>query len=183
MQVLLTTPTTPNERMEKIAQASEGFIYLVSFPDSVLLLKSLFCYSILPPSRIICRWDPCAKTKANLQKQYRWQWPLFSVSLFQQKNNKQRELLDERVDENSGRWDAWPGDRRVTGRLQARRRCEAHLQSPRRQLIRDILLSLERHIIRDGGSRLYWCPCFQSFRMMRHGHAYLIFILAAAMLL
>jgi tryptophan synthase alpha chain len=28
--VLLTTPTTPNERMEKIAQASEGFIYLVS---------------------------------------------------------------------------------------------------------------------------------------------------------
>lgn len=31
MQVLLTTPTTPNERMEKIAQASEGFIYLVSF--------------------------------------------------------------------------------------------------------------------------------------------------------
>jgi len=28
--VLLTTPTTPNERMEKITQASEGFIYLVS---------------------------------------------------------------------------------------------------------------------------------------------------------
>ena len=41
---------------------------------------------------------------------------------------------------------------RVTERLQARRRCEAHLQSPRRQLIRDILLSLERQIIRDGGS-------------------------------
>jgi hypothetical protein len=31
---------------------------------------------------------------------------LCSVSLFQQKNNKQRELLDERVDENSGRWNA-----------------------------------------------------------------------------
>uniref|UniRef100_K3ZV22 Uncharacterized protein n=1 Tax=Setaria italica TaxID=4555 RepID=K3ZV22_SETIT len=29
-QVLLTTPTTPNERMEKIAEVSEGFIYLVS---------------------------------------------------------------------------------------------------------------------------------------------------------
>nr|CAB3452132.1 unnamed protein product [Digitaria exilis] len=28
--VLLTTPTTPNERMEQIAKASEGFIYLVS---------------------------------------------------------------------------------------------------------------------------------------------------------
>ncbi|GJN24733.1 hypothetical protein PR202_gb12491 [Eleusine coracana subsp. coracana] len=28
--VLLTTPTTPKERMEKIAEASEGFIYLVS---------------------------------------------------------------------------------------------------------------------------------------------------------
>ncbi|TKW30781.1 hypothetical protein SEVIR_2G060700v4 [Setaria viridis] len=28
--VLLTTPTTPNERMEKIAEVSEGFIYLVS---------------------------------------------------------------------------------------------------------------------------------------------------------
>ena len=44
---------------------------------------------------------------------------------------------------------------RVTGRLQARRRCEAHLQSPRRQLIRDILLSLERQIIRVGGSSRY----------------------------
>jgi hypothetical protein len=32
-------------------------------------------------------------------------------------------------------------------------------------------------------SRLYWCPCFQSFRMLRHGHACLILILAAAMLL
>ena len=39
MQVLLTTPTTPNERMEKIAQASEGFIYLVSFSDSVATCK------------------------------------------------------------------------------------------------------------------------------------------------
>jgi hypothetical protein len=29
-QVLLTTLTTPKERMEKIAKASEGFIYLVS---------------------------------------------------------------------------------------------------------------------------------------------------------
>uniref|UniRef100_K3ZVM4 tryptophan synthase n=1 Tax=Setaria italica TaxID=4555 RepID=K3ZVM4_SETIT len=28
--VLLTTPTTPNERMEKIAEVSEGFIYLVT---------------------------------------------------------------------------------------------------------------------------------------------------------
>ena len=28
--VLLTTPTTPTERMEEIAKASEGFIYLVS---------------------------------------------------------------------------------------------------------------------------------------------------------
>jgi tryptophan synthase alpha subunit len=45
MQVLLTTPTTPNERMEKIAQASEGFIYLVSFSDSVDV-KNLFCYII-----------------------------------------------------------------------------------------------------------------------------------------
>lgn len=40
MQVLLTTPTTPNERMEKIAQASEGFIYLVSFSDSVATSKN-----------------------------------------------------------------------------------------------------------------------------------------------
>ncbi|OEL13159.1 Tryptophan synthase alpha chain [Dichanthelium oligosanthes] len=32
--VLLTTPTTPNERMEKIAKASEGFIYLVSVSNS-----------------------------------------------------------------------------------------------------------------------------------------------------
>jgi len=27
--VLLTTPTTPTERMKEIAKASEGFIYLV----------------------------------------------------------------------------------------------------------------------------------------------------------
>jgi len=29
MQVLLTTPTTPEERMKEITRASEGFIYLV----------------------------------------------------------------------------------------------------------------------------------------------------------
>jgi hypothetical protein len=29
-QVLLTTPTTPTERMMEIAKASEGFLYLVS---------------------------------------------------------------------------------------------------------------------------------------------------------
>lgn len=30
-QVLLTTPTTPTERMKAIVEASEGFVYLVSF--------------------------------------------------------------------------------------------------------------------------------------------------------
>jgi tryptophan synthase alpha subunit len=30
LQVLLTTPTTPAERTEEIAEASQGFIYLVS---------------------------------------------------------------------------------------------------------------------------------------------------------
>jgi len=30
MQVLLTTPATPEERMKEITRASEGFIYLVS---------------------------------------------------------------------------------------------------------------------------------------------------------
>lgn len=29
-QVLLTTPTTPIERMKAIVEASEGFVYLVS---------------------------------------------------------------------------------------------------------------------------------------------------------
>ena len=28
--VLLTTPTTPQERMQRIAQSSQGFVYLVS---------------------------------------------------------------------------------------------------------------------------------------------------------
>ena len=28
--ILLTTPTTPRERMQAIAQASQGFVYLVS---------------------------------------------------------------------------------------------------------------------------------------------------------
>ena len=45
-QVLLTTPTTPNERMEKIAQASEGFIYLVSVPNS----ESLKLYVLIQHS-------------------------------------------------------------------------------------------------------------------------------------
>lgn len=30
-QVLLTTPTTPIDRMRAIAEASEGFLYLVRF--------------------------------------------------------------------------------------------------------------------------------------------------------
>lgn len=30
MQVLLTTPATPAERMKEITKASEGFVYLVS---------------------------------------------------------------------------------------------------------------------------------------------------------
>jgi tryptophan synthase alpha subunit len=30
MQVLLTTPTTPEDRMKEITEASEGFVYLVS---------------------------------------------------------------------------------------------------------------------------------------------------------
>jgi tryptophan synthase alpha subunit len=29
MQVLLTTPATPEERMKEITEASEGFVYLV----------------------------------------------------------------------------------------------------------------------------------------------------------
>ena len=37
--VLLTTPTTPRERMQAIAKASQGFVYLVSvtgaFPDPI----------------------------------------------------------------------------------------------------------------------------------------------------
>jgi tryptophan synthase alpha subunit len=46
MQVLLTTPTTPNERMEKIAQASEGFIYLVSFYHSVAASRKFILFLI-----------------------------------------------------------------------------------------------------------------------------------------
>jgi len=30
VQVLLTTPATPEERMKEITRASEGFVYLVS---------------------------------------------------------------------------------------------------------------------------------------------------------
>jgi tryptophan synthase alpha subunit len=29
MQVLLTTPTTPQDRMKEITEVSEGFVYLV----------------------------------------------------------------------------------------------------------------------------------------------------------
>ena len=33
--VLLTTPTTPRERMQAIAKASQGFVYLVSVTGAV----------------------------------------------------------------------------------------------------------------------------------------------------
>lgn len=35
LKVLLTTPTTPTERMKAIVEASEGFLYLVSFSISM----------------------------------------------------------------------------------------------------------------------------------------------------
>ncbi len=35
--VLLTTPTTPIERMEAIAKVSQGFVYLVSVTGTLLL--------------------------------------------------------------------------------------------------------------------------------------------------
>ena len=35
--VLLTTPTTPTERMEAIAKVSQGFVYLVSVTGAPLL--------------------------------------------------------------------------------------------------------------------------------------------------
>lgn len=35
--VLLTTPTTPLERMEAIAKVSQGFVYLVSVTGTLLL--------------------------------------------------------------------------------------------------------------------------------------------------
>lgn len=44
--VLLTTPTTPQERMRRIAQSSQGFVYLVSVTGALLfymLLSSACC--------------------------------------------------------------------------------------------------------------------------------------------
>jgi hypothetical protein len=41
--VLLTTPTTPTDRMKEIAKASEGFLYLVS----VQLQAYIFCLTFM----------------------------------------------------------------------------------------------------------------------------------------
>jgi tryptophan synthase alpha chain len=41
--VLLTTPTTPTERMKEIAKASEGFIYLVQRDNYEILSVVHFC--------------------------------------------------------------------------------------------------------------------------------------------
>jgi hypothetical protein len=41
MQVLLTTPTTPEDRMKEITEASEGFVYLVSTSTSQCINKML----------------------------------------------------------------------------------------------------------------------------------------------
>lgn len=44
--VLLTTPTTPRERMQAIAKASQGFVYLVSVTGNVIELA--------PQCSIVC---------------------------------------------------------------------------------------------------------------------------------
>jgi hypothetical protein len=44
--VLLTTPTTPTERMERITKASEGFVYLVSVQTSLTIFSNMFSYSV-----------------------------------------------------------------------------------------------------------------------------------------
>lgn len=43
LKVLLTTPTTPTDRMKAIVQAAEGFIYLVRFLFMLDNISSFFC--------------------------------------------------------------------------------------------------------------------------------------------
>lgn len=45
-QVLLTTPTTPQQRMQAIAEATQGFLYLVSC-----------CYAGLPATSTVVSMD------------------------------------------------------------------------------------------------------------------------------
>jgi hypothetical protein len=56
-QVLLTTPTTPNERMEEITKVSEGFIYLVSVSISVAVKLYFLILHSSDPQPIICTLD------------------------------------------------------------------------------------------------------------------------------
>ena len=50
--VLLTTPTTPTERMEAIAKVSQGFVYLVSVTGAPLLLHgACICAALNPGCR------------------------------------------------------------------------------------------------------------------------------------
>lgn len=58
--ILLTTPTTPRDRMQAIAKASQGFVYLVSVTGAPHLgLHALSMLSKAFVSAFVVRWKSC----------------------------------------------------------------------------------------------------------------------------
>ena len=71
--VLLTTPTTPRERMQAIAKASQGFVYLVSVTgaSSTNLLCICSCVTTITPS-VPHRPTCCTSLKGFTSQGFLW---------------------------------------------------------------------------------------------------------------
>ena len=79
--VLLTTPTTPKERMQAIAKASQGFVYLVSVTGrfSKLLAERILVYLVPMTNRLNALKPPeqsrgLTLDHAVLTCSMRWDW-------------------------------------------------------------------------------------------------------------